>query len=77
MKTFRVGDVVVCNSTLRDAERVFGLRGVVVHISGTSVGVNWAKDIDGHNCGQRCPDQYGWYVNNTDLKKLATFKGNK
>lgn len=77
MSEFKVGDVVVCNSILDDAERVFGLRGVVVHISGTRVGVNWAKDIDGHTCGQRCPNRYGWYVNNTDLKKPATFKGNK
>ena len=77
MAELKVGDRVVCNSTLGDAERVYGLSGVVVHISGVRVGVKWSRDIDGHTCGQRCPVQYGWYVNKTDLKKLVAFKGNK
>lgn len=74
---FKVGDRVICNSTLDDADKVFGLSGSVVHISGVRVGVNWDEDIDGHTCGQRCKPGFGWYVNNTALRKAIVFKGNK
>lgn len=74
---FKVGDRVKGSSMLGDAAKVFGLSGSVVHISGVRVGVNWDEDIDGHTCGQRYKPGFGWYVNNTDLRKAIVFKGNK
>ncbi len=74
---FKVGDRVVCNPRSAVANRLSELRGVVVHISGAKIGVDWGEDVDGHTCEHRCKPGFGWYVNNTDLRKVIVFKGNK
>ena len=73
---FKVGDKVTCTAATRDAYAVFGLSGVVVHISDNSLGVGWDGFGEGHTCGNRCQQGRGWYVTDTTLKKLQTFKGN-
>lgn len=74
---FKVGDKVVCNSTVGDAYKVFELRGIVVHIVGVRVGVDWGEYVGGHDCDRRCTPGFGWYVDYTDLRKVIVFKGNK
>jgi hypothetical protein len=51
---------------------VKGMTGTVIDISGDSIGVhfqNWGK---GHNCGGKCNDRGGWYVERDNLKKIST-----
>ena len=76
MQTFKVGDKVTCAKSTGDAYAVFGLSGVVVHVKGNRVGVAWDGYRDGHTCGNHCQTNCGWYVTDTTLKKLQTFKGN-
>lgn len=76
MSTFKEGDKVTCTTPTGDACAVFGLSGVVVHVTGDRVGVAWDVYSDGHTCGNRCQTNCGWYVSDFTLKKLQTFKGN-
>lgn len=76
MSTFKAGDRVTCTKSAGDAYAVFGLSGVVVHISGDRVGVAWDGFGGGHTCWNRCQHGRGWYVEPGTLKKLQTFKGN-
>lgn len=76
MQTFKAGDKVTCTKSTGDAWAVFGLSGVVVHVSADRVGVAWYGYSDGHTCGNRCRPNCGWYVSDFTLKKLQTFKGN-
>lgn len=76
MSTFKVGDKVTCTAATVDAYAVFGLSGVVVHINGNRIGVDWDGFGGGHTCGNRCQHGRGWYVYSSILKKLQTFKGN-
>lgn len=42
-----------------------GDTGVIVSIFGTkpqSVGVDFGRDVDGHNCGGCCERRQGWYL---------------
>ena len=76
MQTFKVGDKVTCTAATGDAYAVFRRSGVVVHINGNRLGVDWDGFGEGHTCGNRCPQGRGWYVSLGTLKKLQTFKGN-
>lgn len=76
MQTFKEGDKVTCTKSAGDAYAVFGLSGVVVHINGNRIGVDWDGLGEGHTCGDRCQQGRGWYVYSSTLKKLQTFKGN-
>lgn len=76
MQTFKVGDKVTCATSTGDAYAVFGLSGVVVHINGNRIGVDWDGFGGGHTCGNCCQNGRGWYVSPDTLKKLQTFKGN-
>ena len=76
MQTFKVWDKVTCTAATWDAYAVFRLSGVVVHINGNRIGVDWDGFGEGHTCGNRCQANCGWYVDSSTLKKLQTFKGN-
>ena len=76
MSTFKAGDKVTCATPTGDACAVFGLSGVVVHINGNKIGVDWDGLGEGHTCGNRCQQGRGWCVSLGTLKKLQTFKGN-
>ena len=34
-------------------------------------GVNFGRDVDGHNCGSRCPDKFGQYILSENLKLVT------
>lgn len=62
---FQVGDRVqlLCDNPDRNGELRAGDIGVIVNIGlSTRCGVDWLRDVGGHDCGERCPVGHGWYV---------------
>lgn len=68
---FHIGDRVVCtnirgtgnpNITHTDIGTVCEILGAI------NYGVDWGRDINGHDCGGHCPRDYGWRVSGRYLK---------
>lgn len=73
---FQPGDRVICNAVVIDSKRVLGKTGTILDTSskpGTSYAVRWDEKLRaGHDCGGRCEDGYGWYVNENAIELLCT-----
>lgn len=81
---FKVGDRVRAAGNSEDAGYVTGLTGVVVVDHNTDgcnggrlYGVEWAGFSGGHSCGGHAKNGGGWNLEEQDLVKSPTFKGNK
>lgn len=67
---FRIGDLVALNCYKPDGNSAIkmGDIGTVVWIrDGVNIGVDWGKDVDGHDCEGHCEYGRGWNVNETRL----------
>lgn len=75
-KDFKVGDHVIGVGTC-DGKRIDGLKGKVVLsslLSSHYLGVEWEKDIGGHNCNGHAKKGYGWNVRIEHVKKVSEVK---
>lgn len=62
-KEFQVGDRVVCVRSFNPIRR--GMTGTICQhknqsLTGKSWGIAWDEYIEGHSCGGRCRDGYGY-----------------
>lgn len=68
---FKVGDRVVCTGEQSGNVKVIGVHGRVVHVDKDdflSVGVEFDKDISGHDCYHRAKEGYGYWMQPSNLR---------
>lgn len=69
---FKVGDKVKCVEAYND-RIIPGLKGVIVNINYPgSIGIEWEKDINGHDCNGYCKNYYGYYVSKSNIELLTS-----
>lgn len=63
----------------RNEELVSGCRGTVCAVPDGDgdfmYGVEWDNLTNGHDCGYRCRDSHGWYVDAVDIRLLEENPG--
>jgi len=75
-KDFKVGDHVIGVGTY-EGKIINGLKGKVVLsslLSSHYLGVEWEKDIGGHNCNGHAKKGYGWNVRREHVKNVSEVK---
>lgn len=45
--------------------------GTVVIVDGDSVGVEWDRNVDGHDCDGLCKSGHGWYIGKESVKLVG------
>lgn len=74
---FKIGDRVVvvgdCR-TLRGGINLKGKVGTICKIDGISIGVDFGKNMGGHDCDDKCTYGNGWFILSTKLKLSETKK---
>ena len=69
---FKVGDrVCILKSPFDNTNIVRGSKGTVVETTNSgSVGIEFDKNIFGHDCRRMCEDGFGWYCDENDVELL-------
>lgn len=67
---FKNGDRVeaTCDKCSENSYLRIGDTGTVCQIYYNSIGVEWDRMIDGHNCNGSCLRGYGWYVKDFEIR---------
>lgn len=73
---YNVGDIVrlVVDAPERNHELKIGDVGIIVDINGglPPIGVDWGRNVNGHDCIGRAIYGNGWYVGKTDIELAET-----
>ena len=60
---FKLGDIVKCTCTYIGNECVKGQTGTVCRVYGDGdYGIDFGKDVNGHDCAHTCIDRHGWAI---------------
>lgn len=67
---FNIGDTVVCMVDHPDNNDFImaGDTGTVLFCDHGIVGVDWGRNVDGHDCDRRCPYGNGWNVKESKVE---------
>ena len=68
MNLFKIGYLVEVFMPLPPLHLEYGNVGIVVHLEGGDVGVDWGKDISGFSLGGMCTPGHGWWHHPDDLR---------
>src|SRR3989344_324931 len=67
---FEVGDEVLGKGSY-EGKKLEKLKGKVVRVNAGKIGVEWEKDIEGHDCYGSAKGGYGWFVRKENLEDLS------
>lgn len=68
---FKVGNKVKCVKDYDD-KILIGMKGIIVDITSSSIGIEWEEDVGGHNCNKHCKDRYGYYVQKENIELTSS-----
>lgn len=70
MNNFKIGDRVEFTGELLSNSINIGDKGTIVSLDDNFVGVDFDRNIYGHDCNGRGREEHCWYVSFESLKKI-------